>query len=356
MAIRQTDTVAPETSGDTLSDIGARGRRKRVRRSRNVPFLRLLLFYICLVGACALLAHYIPLVRQAWTAPTTREMQQTAEVLQHDKLGGELVMADTDPIRRAAETALITLAALALSLPVAWVYTFTRRFRFDPALVQSILILPMVVAAIVVIVKNSIALAFSLAGIVGGVRFRNTLKDPQDAVFIFLSLAIGLAAGVRASDVALVSSFLFNIMVLTVWKYKLASVYGGSARTSAFAFGDSNLLLTRSREQRDAIRAQLEPRAKDMDVDGILLVHSDDTEAAVRGVELSVARFAKDWRLIPEVRRRHHVTTFAVLMELDGKKGNPMLLLSELDEEFSGQINAAEYLPYVGGADDSDDD
>jgi hypothetical protein len=315
-----------------------------------------MLFYITLVGVCALLAHYIPLVRQSWTAPTTHEMQETAERLQKDKVSAELVMADTDPVRRAAETVLITLAALALSLPVAWVYTFTRRFRFDPALVQSILILPMVVAAIVVIVKNSIALAFSLAGIVGGVRFRNTLKDPQDAVFIFLSLAIGLAAGVRASDVALVSSFLFNVMVLIVWKYKLASVYGGSARASLFAFGDPNLMLTSDNDTRDAIRAQLEPRVKDMDVDGILLVHSDDPEAAVRGAELCVARVAKDWRLIPEVRRRHHVTTFAVLMELDGKKGNPLTLLSELDEEFSGQINAAEYLPYQGGADVTDDD
>ena len=32
-----------------------------------------------------------------------------------------------------------------------------------------------------------------------------------------------------------------------------------------------------------------------------------------------------------------------------------MLLLSELDEEFSGQINAAEYLPWQGVTDDTAD-
>ena len=312
MAIRQTETGTPGTTGD--EGILTRGRRKRVRRTRNVPFVKLLFFYVVLIGVAVLLAHYIPAVRAAWMSPTLRENHDIAAALSNDRLAAEINMAESDPMRRALSTLLITLGALALSLPVAWVYTYTRRFRFDPSLVQSILILPMVVAGIVLIVKNSVALAFSLAGIVAGVRFRNTLKDPQDAVFIFLSLAIGLAAGVRSSDVALVSSFLFNMTVLIVWKYKLAAVYGGSVRPNLFAFGDPNLFLTGAAPQRDAIRAQLETRAKDMDVDGILLVHSDDPEAAVRGAELCVARVAKDWRLVPEVRRRYHISTFAVLM------------------------------------------
>jgi hypothetical protein len=354
MAKTQTDAG---TGGDTAdAHIAGRGRRKAVRRSRNVPFLRLLMFYVALVGIAVLLARYLPSVRAAWMAPTHRETQDIAQAFQHDRVAAELIMADSDPLHRALSTLLITFGALLLSLPVAWVYTFTRRFRFDPSLVQSIIILPMVVAGIVLIVKNSVALAFSLAGIVGGVRFRNTLKDPQDAVYIFLALSIGLAAGVRASDVALVSSFLFNVIVLIVWKYKLASVYGGSVRGSLFSFGDANLLLATETEQRDRIRAQLEPRAKDMDVDGVLLVHSDDPEAAVRGAELCVGRVAKDWRIVPEVRRRHHISTFAILMELDGKKGNPLLLLSELDEEFSGQINAAEYMPFQSVDDNSSDD
>lgn len=311
------------------------------------------MFYVALIGIAVLVSQYVPAVRAAWMAPTQRENMDLAKALQHDRVSAELVMADNDPVHRALSTLLITFGALALSLPVAWVYTFTRRFRFDPSLVQSILILPMVVAGIVLIVKNSVALAFSLAGIVGGVRFRNTLKDPQDAVFIFLALSIGLAAGVRASDVALITSFVFNLIVLVVWKYKLAAVYGGSVRGSLFSFGDQNLLIATDAGGRERLLAQLEPRAKDMDVDGVLLVHSDDPEAAVRGAELCVGRIAKDWRLVPEVRRRHHISTFAILMELDGKKGNPLLLLSELDEEFSGQINAAEYVPFQVNADDN---
>src|SRR2546430_17115929 len=42
------------------------------------------------------------------------------------------------------------------------------------------------------------------------VRFRNTLKDTKDAVYIFLALAVGVAAGVYAPTVAAVMSVMFR--------------------------------------------------------------------------------------------------------------------------------------------------
>ena len=66
----------------------------------------------------------------------------------------------------------------------------------------------------VIIVQNSIALAFSLVGIVAAVRFRNNLKSPMDAVFVFAALAIGLAAGVSEIGVAGVASMVFSLTAL----------------------------------------------------------------------------------------------------------------------------------------------
>jgi hypothetical protein len=326
----------------------AYGRRKRPRpgSSRRVPFGRLLLFYLSLVAIAAVLSYYVPLFHDAWLASDISQVQSQGSNILEAQRGIEL---DPNPAHRALMTLLITLGALAISLPVAWVYTFTRRFRFDPSLVQSIIILPMVVAGIVLIVKNSVALAFSLAGIVAGVRFRNTLKDPKDAVYIFLALSIGLAAGVRASDVALVSSLIFNLVILIVWKYNLASVYAGDSKGPLFTIGDTTLLLANRAEQRAQLRERLKAEAGDRDADGFLLVHTDDVSAAMRGAELSVAKVAKEWKIVPKVRQRYEITTFAVLMELDGKKGNPLHLLAELDEEFSTQISAAEYVPFQGG-------
>ena len=85
-----------------------------------------------------------------------------------------------------------------VSLPVSWVYMAVRSGEeYDQSLVNTIIVLPMVVTGIVIIVQNSLALAFSLAGIAGAVRFRNSLKSSGDALFILLAVAIGLSRGHR---------------------------------------------------------------------------------------------------------------------------------------------------------------
>jgi hypothetical protein len=83
--------------------------------------------------------------------------------------------------------------------------------------VQTLIILPIVVSGVVLLVKNSVALAFRLGGIVAAVSFRNTLRDTKDAVYIFLAIAVGLASGVQVMSAAAVMSFLFNLVILIFW-------------------------------------------------------------------------------------------------------------------------------------------
>ena len=68
-----------------------------------------------------------------------------------------------------------------------------------------------------IIVQNSLALAFSLAGIAGAVRFRNSLKSSGDALFILLAVAIGLSAGIGAVELAAVLSMAFNYCFIVLW-------------------------------------------------------------------------------------------------------------------------------------------
>src|SRR2546428_9972091 len=89
------------------------------------------------------------------------------------------------------------LGALVLALPSAWVYRVTKQQRgYDQAVVQTVIVLPMTIAGTLILVQNSLALAFALGGIVAAIRFRNTLKDTKDVVYIYLALGLGLAAGV----------------------------------------------------------------------------------------------------------------------------------------------------------------
>ena len=102
-------------------------------------------------------------------------------------------------------------------LPVSWVYKFIHvSGDHDHSLDETAFVLPAVVAGIVLVVQHSLALAFSLAGIVAGVQFRRALKDTYDTLFILVAIGVGIAAGVKALDVAFVMSVFFNFATVFV--------------------------------------------------------------------------------------------------------------------------------------------
>ena len=126
--------------------------------------------------------------------------------------------------RAPGGAAVAMLEALALVCPAAWIYMRTKpKARYDASLVQTVIVLPVVIAGVVLIVRDSVALAFSLAGIVAAVRFRNTLRDTKDAVYIFLAIAVGLAAGVQSFAVAFVVSLFFVLLALVLWRFDIGA-------------------------------------------------------------------------------------------------------------------------------------
>jgi hypothetical protein len=326
------------------------GIAERIGRIRHAPFLLLAVYYTVLIAVDALLVMYVPAVRQAFVEPGALPAVAQGTAL----IDGVAAPAPTGPVGptlaaavdRAVVTLLVILGALSLVVPVAWVYMFIKRLRYDPALVRSVIILPIVVAGIALVVKNSLALAFSLAGIVAAVRFRNTLKDPRDAVYIFLTIGIGLSAGVQAVDVALVVSLVFNFVVLILWKYNIGSIYGGRyGRTGVLSVGAPRVLVAQAPEQRKRIRAQLLTEAEEIKTDGILLVHSTGPELARHVVQEALSDMAKDWRLVDIVPRGGGLSTLQYLVRLK-KKTDPAELVGALDDRWSSQVEAAEYVPF----------
>ena len=48
-------------------------------------------------------------------------------------------------------------------------------------------------------------------------RFKNSLKSSGDALYILLSVGIGLASGIGAVELALVMSIGFNVCFVALW-------------------------------------------------------------------------------------------------------------------------------------------
>jgi sRNA-binding regulator protein Hfq len=326
----------------------APGRRfvERLMEARGRPFLRLLLYYVVLVAVMSLLVYYVPAVRTAFLASNALTLEEGGGLVGPvgEDFGARVSL--NEALSRFMGTLLVILGALSLVVPVAWVYMLTKRFKYDPALVSSVIILPIVVAGIALVVKNSVALAFALAGIVAAVRFRNTLKDPRDAVYIFLVIGIGLSSGVQALDVALAMSLAFNYVVLLVWKFNIGSIYSGRyARTGILSSGPQRLLLAQEPEGQREVRRRMLEQAQEIRTDGILLVHSHQPDLARLTVQEALADMASDWQLVDVVSREDELFTLEYLVRLKKSASAPELV-GALDERWGAQVQAAEYVPF----------
>jgi uncharacterized protein DUF4956 len=338
---------------------------------RSSPYLRLAAYYVLLGLAVWLLITLFPTVPQL--LERFRDMSVLGSLAA--RRGLEDVAAPGAQLLSQREWALVTLlsmsTALFLVFPVAWVYMLTKqRSGYDQSVVQTVIILPMVVAGTVIIVQNSLALAFTLAAIVAAVRFRNTLKDTKDAVYIFLALAVGVAAGVFSPNVAAVMSLMFNVVVLALWMLNVGNIYadqlgrtpaltpaegllGPRRRSSAaLAVGDPELLaalapheLEEVADRAARLQAYVLARAGDKKADrfnGVLLVHATHLEAAQRAVEELLEVQARRWRLAEIVPAERGRSTLEYLVRLRDEF-LPATLLAALKGRGNPPIDAAEY-------------
>ena len=199
-----------------------------MRRSASllIPLTLILIYYGVLVGVLSFAVSKYP------------------GITEYLPLGGieDIADANTDtfePVYTSVERNLLTsvapiklfgaiVGAILLAVPISWAYFITSRARrIDQSFLQTIMIMPILVTGIAMIVLNSIALAFSLAGIVAAVRFRFSLNQPSDAMYIFVAIGIGLGAGIGALGISYVISLTFVLATLIIWKLEYGKTLAG---------------------------------------------------------------------------------------------------------------------------------
>jgi hypothetical protein len=248
------------------------------------PFITLVLYYALLLGLGALVVAFVPGGADLISGKRLLELAQDKQTLAEALRGPS---SSWFVWNLSLSMALSMVGAFLLMLPASWVYMATRRKKgFDQQVVQTIIILAVAVAGVVIIARNSIALAFSLAGVVGAVRFRNTLPETRDSLYIFLSIGVGLAAGVEALAAAGVLSMVFNFIVLAMHR----SDYGMCELGS-----DPRRLLVGC----EVPAAKNGDKKKGKDFNAVLLVRALDTDTArptveaILGTEVSRFRLAE---------------------------------------------------------------
>ena len=180
-------------------------------------FAKLTAYYLAVTGTVMLALYLFPYLREFMPFGGVESLMKSP------RTGLDSVFAPSGTeVGNLPETvywlAITILGALLTALPSSWVYIAVRNSEdYDQSLVDTIVVLPIVVTGIIIIVQNSLALAFSIAGIAAAVRFRNSLKSSGDALFILLAVGIGLSAGIGALELAIVMSVAFNYVFLILW-------------------------------------------------------------------------------------------------------------------------------------------
>ncbi len=288
------------------------------------PFVLFLVVYVAITGLAGLAYLVSPDVvhRAVYDLTGGRGLGAVAGMARRGLEGAET--APNEPTIMWAVAGVAMVCAGVLAVPLAWLYTITRQKRgYRQSVVHSLILLPVVVAGVVVMVKYSLALAFSLAGIVAAVRFRTTLEDQKDAVYVFVATGIGLASGVDLS-LALALGLVFNFVTLLLFQTDFgrtpARLEGERAeermrralevanRTSQFvARIDREILEEMAPEQLEALADRAWRRRKDAapdemggdeekHLDSVLIVRTDGAPRSRESVEAILGRMTKRWR------------------------------------------------------------
>jgi hypothetical protein len=128
---------------------------------------------------------------------------------------------------------LTMLISFVLCQLIAAVYSWTfRGLSYSRGFVISLALTGVVATLLMLAIGNNVARGLGLLGTLAIIRFRSTLRDVRDMMFVFSSLAVGIAVGVQAFLIAGVGALMFCLFTLHMTFAPFASrrMYDGLLR------------------------------------------------------------------------------------------------------------------------------
>ncbi|MDT3424714.1 putative membrane protein YhiD involved in acid resistance [Paenibacillus forsythiae] len=106
-------------------------------------------------------------------------------------------------------------ASLGVGLFIFYIYRKTFRgvvysYNYNAAFV----LMCMITSMIIMTISSNIVLSLGMVGALSIVRFRTAVKDPLDIVYMFWSIAGGIATGAKLYPVALIGSLAIGLVLL----------------------------------------------------------------------------------------------------------------------------------------------
>ncbi len=102
-----------------------------------------------------------------------------------------------------------------LGLVLATVYRWTHQsFSYARSFLHTMVLATIVITVMIMAIGNNLARGLGIMGAMAFVRFRTPIRDPRDIIFLFASLAVGIASGAQVFDVAIIGTLYFAFTAL----------------------------------------------------------------------------------------------------------------------------------------------
>jgi hypothetical protein len=110
------------------------------------------------------------------------------------------------------------LLAFVCGHAIAWIYMLTHSgLSYSRSYVNTLIIMPVIVALVMMILANNLVLAFGLMAIFAMVRFRSILRDTLDTTYVLAVIAIGLACGTLKFASAAIGCLVLGGIMIYFW-------------------------------------------------------------------------------------------------------------------------------------------
>ena len=110
---------------------------------------------------------------------------------------------------------LCLIVAFLASSMLAMVYRWTHSgFSYSRSYLQTIVLASVVSCIMIIAIGNNLARGLGILGALALIRFRTPIRDPRDIIFLFASLAVGIAAGAQVFMVCIIGSLFFSLTAL----------------------------------------------------------------------------------------------------------------------------------------------
>lgn len=130
-------------------------------------------------------------------------------------------LLNINQLTKSAEEFNIVIFTIAIILTVITSYILKFTYEIKSKSLSSkhqissiIPLLTIIIFLVIMIVKSSLALSLGLVGALSIVRFRTPIKEPEDLIYLFL--AIGLGIGYGALQIFITTN-IFIVILIIIW-------------------------------------------------------------------------------------------------------------------------------------------